>query len=147
MATKRTTKLPKSKAKNAYDLLSDVRALILAEPLRYNQDIYLHLEKEDGDNAFAAPRGFPACGTVGCVAGWVASIAPRKFDPYISIDRQARDRLGLSDQQAFELFDGRALRHVDARPQTKKYAKAGAVHIARFQKAHAAQLKAHRVTA
>lgn len=64
---KRSTKpqaIPRSKAKTAWGLLEDVKKAIRAEPKRADM------------TTFGARRpptdGGPACGTVGCVAGWIA---------------------------------------------------------------------------
>lgn len=114
----------KSKATNAYDVLSEVREIILDEPLRYNQVTYL----STGDGP-----GFPKCGTVACVAGWTEVITGSTM---------ASDVLGLTDAQAGELFFYGA---VKGKPQTPMHAKLGAAHIARFQKKYAKQLKATRV--
>lgn len=137
--------LPKSRAKTAYGLLSEVRKLILAEPQRYTQERYIAREGgEHGADCIAGecyPKGAPACGTVGCVAGWVATLKHGAAFAYSSTPRIAASVLGLDYEQADELFSGGALRHVDAQPQTKKYARAGAKHIAAFQKQYADQLK------
>ena len=67
-ATKRrVVRIPRSKATNAYDLLSEIQDLIRTEPKRYNQNIWLRRVKRG-----EAKR--PACGTVGCVAGWVVAL-------------------------------------------------------------------------
>jgi hypothetical protein len=139
MAT--TTKLPpRSKATTAYALLSEVRRLILAEPKRYHQGRFI-VRKGDEENEFDRVK-MPACGTVGCVAGWVATLkGPANFS-YGRASGIARRILGISAMDAWEFFGGAA---VDGRPQTKRYAQAGAAHIARFQREHAAELKAKKV--
>lgn len=131
-----TTQIPKSKAKNAYELLSEVRALIVAEPKRYDQTTFIYR----ADDRFLDLE-MPSCGTVGCVAGWVATLkGPRKFD-YEDTHTIAERILGVD---CYELFNGGAIR-VSAEPQTAAHAKAGAAHIRRFQKAHRAQLLAKKV--
>lgn len=135
-----STKIPKSKAKTAYGLLSEVRTLILAEPLRYNQHDWLSRKEDHGDLRIR----FPACGTVGCVAGWVATLkAGRKFS-WMDSDVIAAPLLGLSEFQAHELFRASA---ADGSPQTIQHAKSGAKHIAAFQKKYRTQLLAKKVTA
>lgn len=58
------TELPKSKAKTAWGLLSDVIRAIRAEPKRIDMDTFGQRRPES--------NGGPSCGTVGCFAGWVA---------------------------------------------------------------------------
>jgi hypothetical protein len=131
--------LPKSKARNAYDLLSEIATLIVDEPRRYNQNVWI--AAADG-NDFAAPRGLPACGTVGCVAGWVRTLKGAMESGTTS--EVAQRVLGINDIQVCQLFSAGAIQ-VSANVQTKAYAKAGAAHIRRFQAKHAAQLKAKAV--
>lgn len=136
--------IPKSRARTAYGLLSEVRALILAEPKRYDQGLYIMRADDDKDSADVR-RGYPSCGTVACVAGWVATLAhsePFHAGETVGI---ASHILGLSWIQTGELFNGSAVSdHLG--PQTKRYAKAGAKHIADFQRKHRAQLKTTRVS-
>jgi hypothetical protein len=68
--------IPKSKAKTAYGLLSEVRKLILEEPKRYDQGIYIARINGANDSVDLRSeyRQEPACGTVACVAGWVATL-------------------------------------------------------------------------
>lgn len=133
----KTELIPKSRAKTAYTLLTEVRELILSEPLRYNQRDWLsRVEEHEGVCLF------PKCGTVGCVAGWVATLKEgRSFDWAKSADL-ARPILGLSYDQGEELFNGGAVRGTS---QTVEHAKAGAQHIAAFQKKYRAQLLAKKV--
>lgn len=133
-------KIPKSKAKNAYELLSEVRALILAEPKRYNQGIWeLHAIPGVVDR-FDAPLGVPQCGTVACVAGWVNTLKPRNDQEYP--DDAAMQTLGITSHQAGALFDADAF---NGEPQTMAYARLGERHIARFQKRYEKRLKAKAV--
>lgn len=70
--------LPRSKARNAYELLAEVIQAITDEPKRYNQQAWLATEPDLDD----APNGFPACETVGCRAGWLVLLAdgPRNYE-------------------------------------------------------------------
>lgn len=143
-----SAKLPTSKAKTAYGLLSAVRKLILAEPLRYNQARYIartdgkhHADNpSDGWQQWVKP--LPACGTAGCVAGWVATLKRGDRFSYKQTQGIAARILGLNSDQSEELFGGGA---VGGTPQTKSHAKAGARHIAAFQEKYATQLKAKAV--
>lgn len=58
-----------SDATTAWGLLEDVREAILAEPKRANMRVYV-----EGWHPW---RGGPACGTVGCLAGWIALLSGR----------------------------------------------------------------------
>lgn len=139
MSTKKRAAVPTSKAKTAYGLLSEVRRLILAEPLRYDQGWWL--SKRGKRNSYEPEKGFPSCGTVGCVAGWVVTLKRKKAREG-QIQQAARQVLGLDYETASEFFDASAAR---GGPQTEAHAQQGAAHIARFQQEHAAQLKATRV--
>lgn len=59
--------IPLSSAKNALELVQEVKAHILAEPLRVDMGITTD-KRESKDNG-------PACGTVGCFAGWIALLS------------------------------------------------------------------------
>jgi hypothetical protein len=130
-------RIPKSRAKTAYGLLSEVRKLILTEPLRYDQNELLVFE--DSDNWYGE---FPSCGTVGCRAGWVImlkSIEPKRvFDIW---DR-AEKILGLTEGQASELFTSLG---ATGKGQSIEHARSGAQGIVEFQKKYSTQLRAKRV--
>jgi hypothetical protein len=137
--------MPISKAKNAYDLLTDVIDLIVEEPLRYNQGNWRQTEADD---YFATD--FPPCGTVCCVGGWVdllKSKTPAKdvedFTVARGVGASARQILGLSAPQARELFTPECTE--GSSPQTDEHARLGVLHIRKFQKKYAAKLKAKRV--
>ena len=139
MATKRKNKnMPVSKARNAYELLQEIRKLILEEPKRYDQEYTLTVG--DGPD-------MPACGTVGCVAGWTVALKlPDRVAQYSyggGVCIRAATILGLDYEQRSLLFDGGALGRT--RPQTLRHAKRGAEHIKRFMEKHAKQLKAKKV--
>lgn len=68
--------IPRSDATNVYDLLMDVAACIRAEPKRYDQTtwiFYAHSRLRFGEEEI--PANMPACGTVGCRAGWITLLA------------------------------------------------------------------------
>lgn len=138
-------KHPQSKAKTAYGLLSEIRRLILAEPKRYDQTDTLFMNGRDSRLACKMDpnRGYPKCGTVGCVAGWVVAL---KTNPSTvatgGVLGTAARILQIDKILADQLFGGSM---VAGKPQTTQHALGGARHIAAFQKAHAAQLKAKRV--
>lgn len=134
--------IPKSRAKTAYGLLSEIRTLILAEPLRYDQRETLCIIPKDrldsGTNA-------PACGTIGCVAGWVGALKasrPTRFVTNGNVLEYAGRKLGLDSGQGSELFGAYQSGFADRGPE---HAKAGAAHIAKFQKKYRRQLLAKKV--
>lgn len=142
-----STKIPRSKAKTAYGLLSEVRRLILEEPKRYNQRWWIaRLDGKNGALYLSREQDdiVPACGTVACVAGWVATLKVGNRFTADMAEYVATQKLGLDSDQALELFKESAV-PMNLTPQTEAYAKAGAAHIASFQKKYAAQLKAKRV--
>ena len=130
-----------ARAKTAYGLLSHVRRLILDDPRRYNQSVYIHRTRQ---TTIWAPSGAPACGTVGCVAGWVATLVRGKQARDGSADATASHTLGLKEEQAEELFTSYVISRA-LQPGTAKYARAGAAHVAKFQKRYQTQLRAKRV--
>jgi hypothetical protein len=137
--------MPVSKAKTAYGLLSEIRKLILEEPRRYDQGAWL-LNDEDsfsfkyGSDALAA---VPACGTIGCVAGWVVALQRRTPHDFM-IATEAADILGLTSEQRTSLFRPNASGDRE-KIGPERHAQRGAAHIARFQHKHAAQLRAKRI--
>lgn len=138
--------LPKSKAKTAYGLLSEIRKLILAEPTRYDQHNWIVCDNvprlSNGKNSFPYDE-MPHCGTVGCVAGWVRALkAPTSRASFHATGRLAAKILGLDHGQGMDLFEPYA---AVGNPQSVHHARSGAAHIERFQKKHATQLKATKV--
>ena len=146
----RTKALPKLKARTAYGLLSQVKQLILEEPKRYNQGIFISKRSNGAYN----PEEYPACGTIGCVAGWVTMLVDPREDEdmnwyWFEPTKIAQKALGLEGYQCDLLFDGDA---VDAlagwktpAEGTRAYARLGARHITRFQKRYEKQLKAKKI--
>ncbi len=138
------TKIPKSRAKTAYGLLSEVCRVIAEEPRRYCQRIFIKRgEPEAVVEDVAFDLGFPSCGTVGCVAGWVATLRnPERQFSYFGTSVLAQKALGLTNAQTYELFDGYA---VDGPMQTAIHAQNGIAHIKRFQAKYKTRLKAKRL--
>ena len=140
---KKNTVLSESTATNADQLLSEVKRLILDKPKRYFQGHWLYRRGDLGMRF----RGLktPSCGTVGCVGYWVLRLKSRNVNIH-NIANSAQEILGITKDQAYELFRAGALAPVTiADPQTSEYAQAGAKHIAAFQKQYAKQLKAKKV--
>jgi hypothetical protein len=138
----RSPRIPRTKATNAYDLLKEVRDLILEDPRRYNQRTTLN-HYPPGVQWTEGPRRqpilAPPCGTVGCRAGWVVELT-RSRTQYVV--RGAQDILGLTDAQAETFFAAAAAAGWAGTPE---HARSGAYGITAFLKKHAKQLKAKRI--
>lgn len=142
MAKKRSL-IPKSKAKTAYGLLSEIAKLALAEPKRLRMGMWLDRE------AALTFEDAPACGTVGCIAGWAVMLRgtrkqQREMETNVYCDfsdAPAAAVLGLDSDQAHELFNPQ----VDGSYGTLTHARNAVRRIRRFQKQHAKQLKAKAV--
>lgn len=144
--------LPKSNAKTALGLLSDVVKVITEEPKRYNQGIWL--DKRNGP--ITDDSHYPACGTIGCVAGWAITLKRKRLMKSIWGDMRTSDTagalLGLNNEQQSELFGDHCVRRLTANgeftriePQTIEHVKAGVEHIRKFQRKYRAQLLRTRV--
>lgn len=138
-------KVPKLRAKTAYGLLGQIARLIVEEPKRYNQGSWIAV-KGNTDHALEGlpEKGFPACNTVGCAAGWVCALTMQEPPNYWDVEDMAAEILGLDDDFviAWELFDEDAC---GPKPQTKAHALRGAKHIEKFRKKYRARLLRQKV--
>ena len=132
--------IPKSFATNAYDLLTDIRTLIVEEPKRYNQSSWL--------KQHVTGPGAPACGTIGCVAGWIKQLTEpdRKEHAQAVAERVLNDkRLNL-----YMLFRGGAIEDLASSSTptvgTNAYAALGDRHIRNFQQQNKKALRSIPVT-
>ncbi len=127
---KKLAPLPKPiTSKNPVVILKHVCKLIKAEPKRYDQ--YESLVTEKNSLGFKGSDYFPACGTVGCVAGWVHLVTGgRRSGPVLS---SARHILGLSEEEADDFFAAHPL-GVRSRSEVtpRQHAADGIQHIKRF---------------
>lgn len=128
-----------SSATNAYDLLEDVKEVIKVDPLRYDQTTWRTVDYGEARKKY---RDFPACGTVGCVAGWVVTLTRGTDMPFAEIMSTARKILGLDISEALELFSADA---AGSLPQTKAHTDGGIRHITRFQKKYKDKLKRKKI--
>jgi hypothetical protein len=130
-------------------LLKRVKKAILAEPQRVNMDVGIATREHEGDNVY----DYPACGTIGCIAGWstilartpratvkaieqTANVLPHAW--WYSVNDNAIAALDITSEQASILF------HVESWPgdlqseiedyaeQTPEYAAVVAKAINRF---------------
>lgn len=139
MKHRKQKELPLSNAKTAYSLLQDVKKAILEEPKRVNMTTYY---KE------TTRRNAPACGTVGCFAGWVCILAGiRKENSYdLSVDDDgAREVLGdnldydtANGYNVFNSGDGDDCKNT--KPGTVEHARAVVNRINRFMQVNKAKL-------
>lgn len=128
--------IPKSRARTAYGLLSEIVALVKAEPRRMRMAAF----RTDPDWMSEDRR--PACGTIGCVAGWVTFLKKPGADGDLS-GRIAPDILGIDGKQQEELFYGPLT--ADKNQCSRGHGQRVITMIRAFQKKYAAQLKAKRV--
>jgi|SRR5579859_2543571 len=149
---------PRSKAKNAYELLNDVCRVVLDEPKRVHMDAYITAFQNPGRVACEIGDG-PACGTVGCIGGWVAILKRRPhvdLSTTLSISNIAANL--LTDEEGVlkdivrypgslfsdSLFDKHGDQQ-DYKYGTREYARAVVRKIRAFQKRHKAALLAKAV--
>lgn len=137
--------LPKPSVSKEVQSLDGIRPTmakaVQPKPLRYDQRWWLDREGNSGEAMYTVT--YPACGTVACVGGWV-TLLTKTESAADSVFDTAMEILGLSRATAFRLFRANAVPE-NLRPQSLPYARAGARHIAKFQKKYATQLKAKRV--
>lgn len=145
----------RSDATNAYDLLADVCQAIREEPARYNQETWLEQDEDEIRDILVDAGGKvkpPACGTMACRAGWIATLSGAKG----GTEKSAVNILGCngyySERQDFELDVG-ALFSADAvidecgllhPPEigTPEYAEIGARGVERFMARWESRLRA-----
>lgn len=144
--------IPLSKAKTAWGLLLDVKKAIRSEPKRANMSVYC--------DKLAPQHGGPACGTVGCFAGWVMLLRGEEhsFDaafPASQLLGGSKDAGGVIDFRlpskqpgfilsGFHVFNsggGDACMSEVTQPGTKAHAKAVIDRIDRFMKKNEKALK------
>lgn len=131
--------MPVSKATNAYELLDEIKALALEEPLRVSMNYWRLNASDIEQDTFITHLILPACGTIGCIGGWAEALA--------GTGQQAADILGLTDDQWNDLFYPLELVwEADEIGQTPEHARHVIAHIAAFQQKHEAQLKDKPVT-
>lgn len=128
--------IPRIRAKTPIGILKAVVRLIREEPRRYDQGDYIFQGNPKNGDRTAAGAPLPPCGTVCCVAGWVA-VGKRegnRISPYSNAHDQAQEILGLTGDQAWDLFSSEAIPS-NLKEGTKAYVKAGVRHIERFMRA------------
>ena len=139
--------LPRSKAKNAYELLDEVAKVITEEPKRYDQTTFVGGPRRYGnrrDPEFHANK--PACGTTGCFAGWISILKTGKMDDSERTARRLLPNLsrGWCDDPLDDLFAGHHPELGDHPDGSKAYARGGVRVLRKFQKKYEKELKARK---
>src|SRR5579871_4839038 len=83
-------------------LLRKVAKHILAEPRRYDQDVW-RLKGRPGERCWASDGEYPACGTVACIGGWINTLTHARGDAVYNTDR-ACSQIGVSHEGMDRLF-------------------------------------------
>jgi hypothetical protein len=137
-------KVPRSRAKTADGLVGDVIRAVLDEPRRVNMgEVACERLPDDGG---------PACGTVGCFAGWVCLLAGMRRED-VGDTYRAERILGLNvnyytvgrsgGEHVFN--SGHGDRCWWLRPGGAAYARAVAARIQKFRRINRKQLRACRL--
>lgn len=149
--------VPKSRATNSYDLLKDVIKAIREEPRRiYMRDWWIPEERLENQTDVVlkelSTSRFPACGTVGCIRGWMGLLVHNIGDRGIpSVAGTGTDLLpsaysNISRQDTDNLFYGSAeYPFPDAKHGTVEYAEAVVENIEKYLAKWEERLKAHRI--
>lgn len=146
--------IPLSKAKTALGFLRDVQRVIAAEPARADMRVTTRSAGwDDGPDEPPSPR--PACGTVGCFAGWVNVLAGGRETALRQGISSAHAFLGpLLDytfwggKQQFSVFNaGGGDSCETTAPGTKAHARAVVQRIDRFIKRNEKALRARKLVA
>ena len=135
--------IPQSKAKTAWGLLQDVKRAILAEPKRIDMTVFQ-------ERKWPSDRG-PACGTVGCFAGWVCALRGHRTYDW-GVDSRVYEILGHhidyytvngGNNHVFNSGEGDACDRT--KPGTKAHARAVIARINKFMRLNQSALKAKKV--
>lgn len=141
MTIEKFSKFPTTKAKNAYELLNSIIRLVRNDPKRMRMQDW----GRKGNAGWVPHDQQPACGTVGCIGGWIGMLT--KQDSLVKVVKI----LGFDIIDDFndnryidELFFGKLVG--DHNQGTPAHAEKVIKSIKLFQKTHAARLKAHAIT-
>lgn len=162
MKTKKTKKIVAKKVKfpaivprytTPYDILTTIQALAKEEPRRIYMNLWISksvkyingvLQRSQEERGERRTKYImPACGTVGCIAGWAkALLNPTGITDGDNVDAHgyARDVLGLTNEQAYSLFAPGGL-ETWPKGGTRAHALQFIAHIEAFKVANEAQLK------
>lgn len=158
-AKKRLKAMPVFTGTTAWELLDFITWVIQGEPKRYDQGAWIKLVEQGYSEEYKASQ-MPACGTIGCVAGWVDLLVTGR-QTIIDVDmfadqtqKRATRILGLNKAQQNQLFEGNAIAKVREwlpvsldnegfypMTGTEAYAALGVLHIRKFMQRHERKLK------
>lgn len=128
----RITDMPYTNAKTMYGLLNAVARIVLEEPRRLDMCYWKQTRDRDGR---IPNRGWPSCGTVCCIGGWMETLVPG-----LVIDSYDREDNILGYEIMKELCYPADLIRAE-QPQTLGHAKKTVAHIRAFQRKYKALLK------
>lgn len=132
--------IPKSRAKTAYGLLSEIVAIVKDEPKRLDMIMPLNLHATE-----SYPLA-PSCGTVGCVAGWAVMLRGDPRSESTSITSQGVRILGVQEALGELFYKFPKTPRDDAKPKTIARHAAEEITIIRaFQKKYRTQLLAKKL--
>ncbi len=110
------------------EIFDEIEAMILEEPKRIRMELFRFYMTDLPEDQR------PACGTVGCIAGWAVAIGlnvrGEKFEKVVEIEDMAQDFLDLNDRQTVRLF----YEFPEEPWGTKEYAEAVVAHMEEFRK-------------
>lgn len=133
--------LPRSRAKTAWGLCSNVIKVIQAEPKRANMRRYVHDQPPE--------QGGPACGTVGCFGGWISLLgSPSRYkliSPQVILGDVVHYAIvGPEKEHVFNSGDGDAC--ASTTPGTVAHMRAVVRRIKKFMKVNEKALKARKLS-
>jgi hypothetical protein len=151
MRTRKLQVIPVSRAKTALGLIQAVKRVVLADPRRVDMGTVVE-DSTNPDAYFGGQK--PACGTVGCFAGWIGVLAKGREWSMSGPVFGAVEKL-LGPDVAFEFMGRDGIYHsvfndgagdscADTTPGTKAHARAVAQRIDRFIKRNLQVLKARK---
>lgn len=88
----------------AAELLRQIRALVLEEPRRLNMKTWIaayegRVRRNDFNYPLTDTSRLPACGTVGCIAGWGLTLLRRPNERLLAVKAQRVMSTVLGEQQ------------------------------------------------
>lgn len=104
-------------------LLRRIKKHVLEEPKRLDMGCFL-MREEQNKNYY----DYPACKTVGCIAGWACVLSKENLLSAGEIEARATELLDITQEQANRLFYSA----MDEKPQSRKMAKAVGILIDHF---------------
>ena len=135
--------IPRSKAKTAWGLCQDVIRAIKKDPKRANMSVF--------SEVFLPEDGGPACGTIGCLAGWICRLAGRHTKDCRTtakhiIDPKGQLHYSIAGPWNYDVFNaGGGDRCAITPPGSRAHAHAVVVRMKKFMRINKKALKAQRI--